>query len=82
MLETLVVEVLLTLVEELRFRRTAERLHGTTRRISQTIRNLERRVGGPVLEGNSRKVTLDKQLPDDLRPANDRGLPGDTARDG
>ncbi|WP_331767915.1 LysR family transcriptional regulator [Embleya sp. NBC_00896] len=75
MLERLELEAFLTLAEELHFGRTAERLHVTTGRISQTIRKLERRVGGPLFERNSRKVTLTalgEQLRDDLRPAYDQ----------
>lgn len=72
MLERLELEAFLTLAEELHFGRTAERLHVSTGRISQIIRLLERRVGGPLFERNSRKVSLTvlgKQLHDDLRPA-------------
>ncbi|MEU8526381.1 LysR family transcriptional regulator [Streptomyces sp. NPDC048629] len=75
MLEKLELEAFLTLAEELHFGRTAKRLHVTTGRISQIIRRLERRVGGPLFERNSRKVTLTalgKQLRDDLRPAYDQ----------
>ncbi|MEI5102623.1 LysR family transcriptional regulator [Streptomyces sp. PmtG] len=72
MLERLELEAFLTLAEELHFGRTAERLHVTTGRISQTIRKLERRVGAPLFERNSRKVALTdvgRQLRDDLLPA-------------
>ncbi|MFH9075804.1 LysR family transcriptional regulator [Streptomyces alboflavus] len=72
MLERLELEAFLTLAEELHFGRTAERLHVTTGRVSQTIQKLERRVGAPLFERNSRKVTLTevgRQLRDDLLPA-------------
>ncbi|WP_051855115.1 LysR family transcriptional regulator [Streptomyces sp. NRRL B-1347] len=72
MLERLELEAFLTLAEELHFGRTAERLHVTTGRISQTIQKLERRIGAPLFERNSRKVALTdvgRQLRDDLLPA-------------
>ncbi|MGW6709033.1 LysR family transcriptional regulator [Streptomyces sp. NPDC054956] len=72
MLERLELEAFLTLAEELHFGRTAERLHVTTGRISQTISRLERRIGAPLFDRNSRKVTLTevgRQLRDDLLPA-------------
>lgn len=75
MLERLELEAFLTLAEELHFGRTAERLHVTTSRISQTIRKLERRIGAPLFDRNSRTVALTplgKQLRDELRPAYDR----------
>ncbi|WP_280248465.1 LysR family transcriptional regulator [Nocardia abscessus] len=75
MLERYELEAFLTLAEELHFGRTAERLHVTTSRISQTIRKLERRIGAPLFERNSRTVTLTplgKQLRDELRPAYDQ----------
>jgi DNA-binding transcriptional LysR family regulator len=75
MLERMELEAFLTLAEELHFRRTAERLHVTTSRISQTIRQLERRIGAPLFDRSSRTVTLTpvgKQLRDDLRPAYDQ----------
>ncbi|MFC7450437.1 LysR family transcriptional regulator [Rhodococcus daqingensis] len=72
MLERLELEAFLTLAEELHFGRTAERLHVTTSRISQTIRKLERRVGAQLFERNSRSVTLTdvgRRLRDRLLPA-------------
>ncbi|MFC9434553.1 LysR family transcriptional regulator [Nocardia sp. NPDC057030] len=75
MLERLELEAFLTLAEELHFGRTAERLHVTTSRISQTIAKLERRIGAPLFERNSRIVRLTplgKQLRDELRPAYDQ----------
>lgn len=72
MLERLELEAFLTLAEELHFGRTAERLHLTTGRISQSIKKLERHIGAPLFERNSRKVSLTpagQQLHDDLQPA-------------
>jgi hypothetical protein len=43
---------------ELHFGRSAQRLHVTTGRVSQTIRQLERRVGVPLFERASRRVEL------------------------
>ncbi|MFF9765088.1 LysR family transcriptional regulator [Streptomyces sp. NPDC014636] len=71
-LERLELEAFLTLAEELHFGRTAERLHLTTGRISQTIKKLERRVGTALFERTSRQVRLTEagqQLHDDLLPA-------------
>ncbi|MFT7871476.1 MULTISPECIES: LysR family transcriptional regulator [Amycolatopsis] len=72
MLERHELEAFLTLAEELHFGRTAERLHVSTARISQTIRKLERRVGVPLFTRTSRRVELSpvgRRLRDDLRPA-------------
>ncbi|WP_328554581.1 MULTISPECIES: LysR family transcriptional regulator [unclassified Streptomyces] len=71
MLERLETETFLTLAEELHFGRTAERLLITTGRVSQVIKKLERRIGGPLFERNSRSVRLTpigRQLADDLTP--------------
>ncbi|MFJ9445599.1 LysR family transcriptional regulator [Kitasatospora sp. NPDC101235] len=71
MLERLEVEVFLALAEELHFGRTAERLHLTTGRVSQVVKKLERRIGGPLFERTSRSVRLSavgRQLADDLAP--------------
>ncbi|KIA64700.1 LysR family transcriptional regulator [Nocardia vulneris] len=75
MLERLELEAFLTLAEELHFGRTATRLCVTTPRISQAIRKLERRIGVPLFERNSRTVRLTplgKRLRDELRPAYDQ----------
>ncbi|MEV6906906.1 LysR family transcriptional regulator [Amycolatopsis sp. NPDC051071] len=75
MLERLELEAFLTLSEELHFGRTAERLHVTTARISQTIKKLERQIGTPLFERTSRHVRLTEagqRLHDDLRPAYDQ----------
>ncbi|MET0235918.1 MAG: LysR substrate-binding domain-containing protein [Kibdelosporangium sp.] len=66
------IEALLTLADELHFGRTAQRLYVSTARISQTIKQLEHRVGVPLFERTSRHVALTaigKQLVDDVRPA-------------
>jgi DNA-binding transcriptional LysR family regulator len=68
------IEIFLTLAEELHFGRTAERLHVSQARVSQAIKKQERRIGGPLFERTSRKVTftpLGAQLRDDLRVAYD-----------
>ncbi|WP_419999537.1 LysR family transcriptional regulator [Streptomyces boninensis] len=72
MLERHEAEVFLTLAEELHFGRTAERLHVSTARVSQTVAKLERRVGVALFNRTSRRVELThvgRQLRDDLRPA-------------
>ena len=52
------IEIFLVLAEELHFGRTAERLHVSTTRVSQTIRKLERRIGAALFERTSRRVEL------------------------
>src|SRR4051812_32884369 len=72
MLERHELEAFLTLAEELHFGRTAERLHVSTARISQTIAKLERRVGVPLFNRTSRRVELSpvgRELYEGLRPA-------------
>ncbi|MGW6912213.1 LysR family transcriptional regulator [Kitasatospora sp. NPDC054939] len=72
MIERYEVEALLVLAEELHFGRTAERLHVSTTRVSQTIRKVERRVGVPLFRRTSRHVELTpagRNLVEDLRPA-------------
>ncbi|MFE5710613.1 LysR family transcriptional regulator [Streptomyces sp. NPDC056501] len=71
MLERLEMEAFLTLAEELHFGRTAERLHVTTGRISQTIKKLERRIGAPLFLRTNRSVSLTPLghcLYEDVRP--------------
>jgi DNA-binding transcriptional LysR family regulator len=71
-LERYELEAFLTLAEELHFGRTAERLHVSTARISQTIAKLERRVGVPLFNRTSRRVELTevgRQLHEEVRPA-------------
>ncbi|MFE4856886.1 LysR family transcriptional regulator [Streptomyces sp. NPDC056670] len=75
MLERYEVEAFLTLAEELHFGRTAERLHVSTARVSQTIAKLERRIGVPLFHRTSRRVELapvGRQLYEEVRPAWDR----------
>ncbi len=65
-------EIFLTLAEELHFGRTAERLHVSTARVSQTIKKMERRIGVPLFERTSRQVTLTpvgQRFFDDVGPA-------------
>lgn len=52
------IEIFLTLAEELHFSRTAERLHVTQARVSQSIKKQERRIGAPLFERTSRHVRL------------------------
>ncbi|MGW5120383.1 LysR family transcriptional regulator [Streptomyces noursei] len=75
MLERYELEAFLTLAEELHFGRTAERLHVSTARVSQTIAKLERRIGVPLFHRSSRRVELSpagQQLYEETRPAWDR----------
>ncbi|TCC46990.1 LysR family transcriptional regulator [Kribbella pittospori] len=72
MLERYELETFLTLAEELHFGRTAERMHVSTARVSQTIKGLERRVGAPLFNRTSRRVELTPighRLAEDLQPA-------------
>ncbi|MEV6837755.1 LysR substrate-binding domain-containing protein [Streptomyces sp. NPDC051133] len=69
------IEIFLTLAEELHFGRTAERLHVSTARVSQSVKLLERRIGVPLFERTSRRVALTpvgQRLHDDIRPAYER----------
>src|SRR5947207_14577844 len=74
------VEAFLAVAEELHFGRAAARLRLTPSRVSQTIRSLERRVGGGLFERTSRTVRLTllgRQLLAEWRPAYsrlDRGI--------
>ncbi|WLQ43777.1 LysR family transcriptional regulator [Streptomyces laculatispora] len=66
------IETFLTLAEELHFTRTAERLLVSPGRVSQTIKKLERRVGGALFERSNRRVALTpvgRELHAELRPA-------------
>jgi DNA-binding transcriptional LysR family regulator len=84
------IEIFLTLAEELHFGRTAERLHISPPRVSQAIAKQERRIGAPLFQRTSRKVTLTplgEQLRDDLQAGYRRILEGvesarDSAREG
>lgn len=73
------IEIFLTLAEELHFGRTAERLHISPPRVSQSIAKQERRIGAPLFLRTSRKVTLTplgEQLRDDLQAGYRRILEG------
>jgi DNA-binding transcriptional LysR family regulator len=50
--------VFLTLAEELHFRRTADRLRLTPSRVSQTLRELEHKLGAQLVHRTSRRVQL------------------------
>jgi DNA-binding transcriptional LysR family regulator len=50
--------VFLTLAEELHFGRTAERLHLTPSRVSQSVRGLEQKLGAELAHRTSRRVQL------------------------
>jgi DNA-binding transcriptional LysR family regulator len=50
--------VFLALAEELHFRRTAERLGLTQSRVSQSLRELEHKLGGQLVSRTSRRVAL------------------------
>ncbi|MDI6099551.1 LysR family transcriptional regulator [Actinoplanes sp. NEAU-A12] len=52
------IKIFLTLAEELHFGRTAERLHVSPARVSQSIKQQERRIGGALFERTSRSVRL------------------------
>lgn len=65
------IEIFLTLAEELHFGRTAERLHMSSARVSQSIKNQERAIGTELFARTSRVVRLTRageQLRDSLRP--------------
>ncbi len=51
-------EVFLALADELHFGRTAQRLGITQPRVSQTLRDLERKLGTPLVQRTSRRVAL------------------------
>jgi DNA-binding transcriptional LysR family regulator len=52
------IRAFLMLAEELHFARTAERLGITPSRVSQTLRDLETKLGGRLVERTSRRVAL------------------------
>lgn len=66
------IEIFLTLAEELHFGRAAERLFVSPARISQAIKQQERRLGGALFDRTNRRqihlTPLGRQLYDDLRP--------------
>jgi DNA-binding transcriptional LysR family regulator len=65
------IRAFLTLCEELHFGRTAERLRISQTRVSQTIREIETKIGAPLFERTSRRVVLTDlgaRLRDDVAP--------------
>lgn len=52
------IEIFLTLAEELHFGRTAERLHVSQARVSQSIAKQERQIGARLFARSSRRVEL------------------------
>ncbi|WP_051385552.1 LysR family transcriptional regulator [Actinokineospora inagensis] len=58
MLELREIEILLSLREQLHFGRAAKQLHISQSRVSQTLRNVEQRIGGQLFERTSRQVLL------------------------
>ncbi|WP_155372875.1 LysR family transcriptional regulator [Catellatospora vulcania] len=52
------IEIFLALAEELHFGRTAERLRVSQARVSQSVKQQERRIGGALFERTSRSVRL------------------------
>jgi DNA-binding transcriptional LysR family regulator len=52
------IETFLTVAEKLHFGRAARRLYLSPSRVSQTIRNLEREIGGPLFVRTTRQVRL------------------------
>src|SRR4051794_3126570 len=66
------IEIFLVLAEELHFGRTAQRLHVTQARVSQAIKQQERRIGGLLFDRSTRRTVrltpLGELLRDDLRP--------------
>ncbi|RMI29919.1 LysR family transcriptional regulator [Nocardia stercoris] len=71
-LDPLELQALLVLSEELHFGRTAQRLGVSQPRVSQLIRQLERRVGRRLVERTSRRVVINRlgeQLLSGVRPA-------------
>jgi DNA-binding transcriptional LysR family regulator len=68
------IRVFLVLAEELHFGRTAERLYLSPTRVSQTVRALEKQLGGRLFERTSRRVRLTRlgeRLRDGLRPVHE-----------
>ncbi|MEU6657860.1 LysR family transcriptional regulator [Streptomyces sp. NPDC046821] len=76
------IEIFLTLAEELHFGRTADRLHVSQARVSQSIARQERQIGARLFARNSRRVELTAigaQLEEDLRAGYQRILDGTSA---
>jgi DNA-binding transcriptional LysR family regulator len=66
------IRVFLALCEELHFGRTAERLQLSQTRVSQLVRQLERKLGAQLFERTSRRVAFTvagRRLRDELGPA-------------
>ncbi|MET7728446.1 LysR family transcriptional regulator [Streptomyces mirabilis] len=67
------IEIFLTLAEELHFGRTAQRLHLSQARVSQSVKSQERRIGARLVDrSNPRNVQLTllgRQLMAELLPA-------------
>jgi DNA-binding transcriptional LysR family regulator len=73
------IEIFLALAEELHFGRTADRLHVSQARVSQSIAKQERQIGAPLFARSSRRVELTAiglQLRDDLSAGYQRILDG------
>ncbi len=73
------IEVLLAVAEEQHFGRAAQRLHLSVSRVSQIVRTLERRIGAPVFDRTSRRVTITpigEHLVAAARPAYERLVEG------
>lgn len=69
------IEGFLAVAEHLHFGRAAEQLRVSPSRVSQTIGQLERRVGAPLFERTTRRVALTRigeQLLSDLRPGHEQ----------
>ena len=76
------IEIFLALAEELHFGRTADRLHVSQARVSQSIAKQERQIGAPLFARSSRRVELTAigiQLRDDLSAGYQRILDGTRA---
>jgi DNA-binding transcriptional LysR family regulator len=69
------IRVFLALAEDLHFGRAAERLHLTPSRVSQTLRQLEAKLGGQLVHRTSRRVELTargERFRDEVCGAHDR----------
>ncbi|MDX3431980.1 MULTISPECIES: LysR family transcriptional regulator [unclassified Streptomyces] len=82
MVELRDIEIFLTLAEELHFGRTADRLHVSQARVSQSIAKQERRIGARLFARTSRRVELTPigaQLREDLSAGYQQILDGTRA---
>ncbi|WP_330181700.1 LysR family transcriptional regulator [Nocardia sp. NBC_01503] len=69
------IEGFLAVAEHLHFGRAAEQLHVSPSRVSQTITQLERRIGAQLFERTTRRVVLTRigeRLLSDLRPGHEQ----------